>query len=64
MIDKVEISERWVEHFRSLLNRPPPQEPVPLRDENEVLIHVEEVEEQEEEPTREEILSAIRGLTP
>ena len=58
LITKEEISERWAEHFVSLLNRPPPQEPVPLMDEIEMLIYEEEVEE----PTTEEILSTIRGL--
>ena len=58
LIDKEEISDRWVEHFISLLNRLALQEPVPVVDENVVPIHGEEVEE----PTREEIFSTIREL--
>ena len=58
LLDKEKVSERWVEHFRCLLNRPPPQEPVPATVENQLPLHGEEVEE----PTREEVLLIIRSL--
>ena len=47
--------QRWVEHFRTLLNRPaPPEQP----EENEEVIWGED----EEDPTTEEILETIRHL--
>ena len=59
---KAEIQERWTEHFREVLNRKEPEDPITAEDECE-FGSSEAIEEiVVTEPTLEEVKGAIAGL--
>ena len=62
--NKKDIQDRWTEHFKEVLNREPPQNPITIMDDDEEDLDFKEVIEQivDTGPTLGKVEEAVRKL--
>lgn len=62
--NKKDMQDRWTEHFKEVLNREPPQNPITIMDDDEEELDFQEVIEEiaDTKPTLGEVEEAVRKL--